>query len=255
MGGGKVHRSSDEVSGYTIPRGIPACIEGTNEFPSVLVNKFKKEKSMLERKREQLFTQHGVLTHHSFHWLTNPPYKDCAVPVGQRWWKMFAAAIMWQKRFRTRRKLADCAVLVGQRWWSLLDFAELKRKSVLFYYNNRRESANSRWPRVATRAAKIGKGLSKNENAQQIMSFRHWHEAIDPCHRYGHNLEFYYKRWLQCHGREPFFYWLDKGEGKEVVLDNSTAVHQVSWSSATIAAGRLVVEDGILKITSINEEK
>ncbi|KAG5015405.1 hypothetical protein JHK85_021541 [Glycine max] len=42
---------------------------------------------------------------------------------------------------------------------------------------------------------------------------------IDPRHRYGHNLHFYYDRWLQCQSREPFFYWLDIGEGKEVNLE------------------------------------
>ncbi|KAH0927318.1 hypothetical protein HID58_019574, partial [Brassica napus] len=41
---------------------------------------------------------------------------------------------------------------------------------------------------------------------------------IDPRHRYGHNLHFYYNKWLHCQSREPFFYWLDIGEGKEVNL-------------------------------------
>ncbi|KAH0880923.1 hypothetical protein HID58_068317 [Brassica napus] len=71
------------------------------------------------------------------------------------------AAIKLQKvykSFRTRRKLADCAVLVEQSW------------------------------------------------------------LIDPRHRYGHNLHFYYNKWLHCQSREPFFYWLDIGEGKEVNL-------------------------------------
>ncbi|KAG5040968.1 hypothetical protein JHK85_013444 [Glycine max] len=43
--------------------------------------------------------------------------------------------------------------------------------------------------------------------------------SIDPRHRYGHNLHFYYDRWLQSQSREPFFYWLDIGEGKEVNLE------------------------------------
>lgn len=32
-------------------------------------------------------------------------------------------------------------------------------------------------------------------------------KQIDPRHRYGHNLHFYYDKWLQCQSREPFFYW------------------------------------------------
>ncbi|GMN65899.1 hypothetical protein TIFTF001_034966 [Ficus carica] len=122
------------------------------------------------------------------------------------------------KSFRTRRKLADCAVLVEQSWWKLLDFAELKRSSISFFDIEKHETAISRWSRARTRAAKVGKGLSKNDKAQKL-ALQHWLEAIDPRHRYGHNLHYYYVKWLQSQSREPFFYWLDIGEGKEVNLD------------------------------------
>ncbi|CAL0310035.1 unnamed protein product [Lupinus luteus] len=97
------------------------------------------------------------------------------------------------KSFRTRRQLADCAVLAEQRWWKLLDFAELKRSSISFFDMEKPETALSRWSRARTRVAKI-----------------------DPRHRYGHNLQFYYVKWLRCDSNQPFFYWLDIGEGKEV---------------------------------------
>ncbi|TKY60020.1 hypothetical protein E2542_SST17115 [Spatholobus suberectus] len=122
------------------------------------------------------------------------------------------------KSFRTRRKLADCAILVEQSWWKLLDFAELKRSSISFFEIEKHETAVSRWSRARTRAAKVGKGLSKDDKAQKL-ALQHWLEAIDPRHRYGHNLHFYYEKWLQCQSREPFFYWLDIGEGKEVNLE------------------------------------
>ncbi|KAJ4817372.1 hypothetical protein LUZ62_029938 [Rhynchospora pubera] len=122
------------------------------------------------------------------------------------------------KSFRTRRQLADCAVLVEQRWWKLLDFAMLKRSSVSFFDIDKPESVLSKWSRARTRAAKVGKGLSKDEKAQKL-ALQHWLEAIDPRHRYGHNLQFYYDSWLQCESKQPFFYWLDVGEGKEVNLD------------------------------------
>ncbi|GAB4856129.1 hypothetical protein Ancab_024769 [Ancistrocladus abbreviatus] len=121
------------------------------------------------------------------------------------------------KSFRTRRKLADCAVLVEQSWWKLLDFAELKHSSVSFFDIEHHETAFSRWSRAKTRAAKVGKGLCKNDKARKL-ALQHWLEAIDPRHRYGHNLRFYYVKWLQSQSREPFFYWLDIGEGKEVNL-------------------------------------
>ncbi|KAL7081671.1 hypothetical protein ACP275_14G053400 [Erythranthe tilingii] len=122
------------------------------------------------------------------------------------------------KSFRTRRKLADCAVLIEQSWWKLLDFAELKHSSISFFDIEKHETAISRWSRARTRAAKVGKGLSKNSKAQKL-ALQHWLEAIDPRHRYGHNLHFYYVRWLNSQSKEPFFYWLDIGEGKEVIIE------------------------------------
>lgn len=122
------------------------------------------------------------------------------------------------KSFRTRRQLADCAVLVEQRWWKLLDSAELKSCSVSFFDIGKPETAISRWSRARTRAAKVGKGLSKDEKARKL-ALQHWLEAIDHRHRYGHNLQFYYVNWLQCESKQPFFYWLDIGEGKEVNLE------------------------------------
>ncbi|TXG58041.1 hypothetical protein EZV62_015870 [Acer yangbiense] len=119
------------------------------------------------------------------------------------------------KSFRTRRQLADCAVVVEQRWWKLLDFAELKRSSISFFDIEKPESAISRWSRARTRAAKVGKGLSKDEKARKL-ALQHWLEAIDPRHRYGHNLQFYYVTWLHCESYQPFFYWLDVGEGREI---------------------------------------
>ncbi|XP_044322668.1 IQ domain-containing protein IQM5 isoform X1 [Triticum aestivum] len=165
-----------------------------------------------------------------------------------------AAAVTLQKvykSFRTRRRLADCAVLVEQNWWELLDFALLKRSSVSFFDIERQETAVSKWARARTRAAKVGKGLSKDDKARKL-ALQHWLEAvstfvretaecsvnfdvfakqcahvtdeisdeqIDPRHRYGHNLHYYYDCWLRCESREPFFYWLDIGEGKEINLE------------------------------------
>ncbi|XP_009766492.1 IQ domain-containing protein IQM6-like [Nicotiana sylvestris] len=122
------------------------------------------------------------------------------------------------KSFRTRRQLADCAVLVEQRWWKLLDSVELKHSSISFFDTEKPQTAVSRWSRALTRAAKVGKGLSKDGKARKL-ALQHWLEAIDPRHRYGHNLRFYYTKWLQADSKQPFFYWLDIGEGKEVNLE------------------------------------
>ncbi|KAG6534523.1 hypothetical protein ZIOFF_008426 [Zingiber officinale] len=131
-----------------------------------------------------------------------------------------AAAVKLQKvykSYRTRRNLADCAVVAEELWWSALDFASLKHSSISFFNGGKPETAASRWARALTRAAKVGKGLSKSKKAQKL-AIRHWLEAIDPRHRYGHNLHLYYDVWSKSESRQPFFYWLDIGDGKEVNL-------------------------------------
>ncbi|CAI8584071.1 unnamed protein product [Vicia faba] len=122
------------------------------------------------------------------------------------------------KSYRTRRNLADCAVIVEELWWKALDFAALRRSSVSFFDVQKPETATSRWARARTRAAKVGKGLSKDEKAQKL-ALQHWLEAIDPRHRYGHNLHMYYDIWFESQSTQPFFYWLDVGDGKEVNLE------------------------------------
>lgn len=122
------------------------------------------------------------------------------------------------KSYRTRRNLADCAVVVEELWWKALDFAALDRSSVSFFNVEKHETAVSRWSRARTRAAKVGKGLSKDEKAQKL-ALQHWLEAIDPRHRYGHNLHIYYDLWFESESSQPFFYWLDVGDGKEINLE------------------------------------
>lgn len=121
------------------------------------------------------------------------------------------------KGYRTRRNLADCAVVVEELWWKTLDSAALRRCSVSFYDIEKQETVISKWARAKTRAAKVGKGLSKDEKAQKL-ALQHWLEAIDPRHRYGHNLHFYYDVWSASKSTQPFFYWLDIGDGKELNL-------------------------------------
>ncbi|CAA0842945.1 IQ calmodulin-binding motif family protein [Striga hermonthica] len=131
-----------------------------------------------------------------------------------------SAAVKVQKVFRghvDRRKLADSAVLDGQNWWQALDFAKLNISTTSFY--KKPETAASRWNRVGSNASKVGKGLSLDAKAQKLI-FEHWIEAIDPKHRYGKNLYLYFEEWRKSDSEQPFFYWLDLGDGKEVDLQD-----------------------------------
>ncbi|KVH89664.1 IQ motif, EF-hand binding site-containing protein [Cynara cardunculus var. scolymus] len=119
--------------------------------------------------------------------------------------------------YRTRRLLADSAVVAEELWWQAIDFARLNHSTISFFNFQKPESAASRWNRISLNASKVGKGLSLDSKAHKL-AFQHWIEAIDPRHRYGHSLHIYYKEWCKADAGQPFFYWLDVGEGKEVDL-------------------------------------
>ncbi|CAA2990209.1 IQ domain-containing IQM3-like [Olea europaea subsp. europaea] len=121
------------------------------------------------------------------------------------------------RSYRTRRMLADSAVVAEELWWQAIDYARLNYSTVSFFNFLKPETAASRWNRVSLNASKVGKGLSKDTKAQKL-AFQHWIEAIDPRHRYGHSLHLYYEEWCKTNAGQPFFYWLDLGDGKEVDL-------------------------------------
>ncbi|XP_071700823.1 IQ domain-containing protein IQM3-like [Rutidosis leptorrhynchoides] len=119
--------------------------------------------------------------------------------------------------YRTRRLLADSAVVAEELWWQAIDFARLNHSTVSFFNFGKQESAASRWNRISLNASKVGKGLSLDAKAHKL-AFQHWIEAIDPRHRYGHSLHIYFEEWRKADAGQPFFYWLDVGDGKEVDL-------------------------------------
>lgn len=121
------------------------------------------------------------------------------------------------RSYRTRRMLADSALVAEELWWQALDYARLNHSTISFFNFSQPETAVSRWNRISLNASKVGKGLSRDGKAQKL-AFQHWIEAIDPRHRYGHNLHMYYKEWCKTDAGQPFFFWLDLGDGKKVDL-------------------------------------
>ncbi|XP_029128655.1 IQ domain-containing protein IQM5 isoform X2 [Cajanus cajan] len=120
------------------------------------------------------------------------------------------------KSYRIRRNLADCAVVCEELWWK--DSVITANRCFISHCDDKSETAISDiWAKARMMAAKVGKGLSKDDKAQKL-ALRHWLEAIDPRHRYGHNLHFYYEVWFHSLSYQPFFYWLDVGDGKKVNL-------------------------------------
>ncbi|KAI3676915.1 hypothetical protein L1987_86530 [Smallanthus sonchifolius] len=160
------------------------------------------------------------------------------------------------KSFRTRRKLADCAVLVEQNWWKVLDSEELKRSSISFFHVDQHESAVSRWTRAKTRAAKVGKGLSKNCKGQKL-ALQHWLEAMER-ETYEvaiENGKLFRKQTgdlidttSQTKGSKWIFV-LSTTKTLYVGIKKKGSFQHSSFLSggATLAAGRIIAEKGVLK--------
>ncbi|CAN4121357.1 unnamed protein product [Withania somnifera] len=163
------------------------------------------------------------------------------------------------RSYRTRRMLADSAVVAEELWWQAIDYARLNHSTVSFFNYLKPETAVSRWNRVGLHASKVGKGLSKDAEAQ-ILAFQHWIEAQERqnyeyiiaegqiLHRLTENLLDTTKdpsgtKWIFVMSTSKRLY---AGEKKKGMFHHSSFLA----GGAALAAGRLVVQDGTVKSIS-----
>ncbi|KAF3001325.1 hypothetical protein E8E13_005533 [Curvularia kusanoi] len=55
---------------------------------------------------------------------------------------------------------------------------------------------------------------SERDKTAKMMDLQYFLEMVDQKHRYGSNLRAYHEEWKKAETHENFFYWLDKGEGR-----------------------------------------
>ncbi|KAF9954935.1 hypothetical protein BGZ72_004163 [Mortierella alpina] len=166
--------------------------------------------------------------------------------------RLESAATVIQSVFRgyqTRRELYGPALTANQKWRHLIDYSRIEYihkmdathqmqdqqgispapEAVL----GKQQVARPESPQTSTekrarwawrRAEFLGSRLGKGSNGVSteealVLLTEHWLEMSDKKHRYGSNLKAYHEYWLQQDTSQNFFYWLDKGEGKNLDLE------------------------------------
>ncbi|KAF3051585.1 hypothetical protein E8E11_010871 [Didymella keratinophila] len=77
------------------------------------------------------------------------------------------------------------------------------------------ESDDARSPEERTnQKKKKGEQKSERDKTAKMMDLQYFLEMVDQKHRYGSNLRAYHEEWKKAATNENFFYWLDKGEGR-----------------------------------------
>lgn len=56
--------------------------------------------------------------------------------------------------------------------------------------------------------------------AGKMMDLPYFLEMVDIKHRYGSNLRAYHEQWMKSDTNQPYFWWLDYGDGREVEVPN-----------------------------------
>ncbi|KAF9394544.1 hypothetical protein BGX21_010339 [Mortierella sp. AD011] len=139
--------------------------------------------------------------------------------------KLEAAATKIQSVYRgyqSRQELYGPALTTSQKWRHLIDYSRTRDIHKLHAEGNQHDNDQA--------LAKSDKALDENKvrwawRRAEFLSSRlgklteHWLEMSDKKHRYGSNLKPYHEYWLSQETSQNFFYWLDKGEGKDIDLE------------------------------------
>ncbi|KAG0293886.1 hypothetical protein BGZ96_002109 [Linnemannia gamsii] len=156
------------------------------------------------------------------------------------------AAIIIQsvcRGYQARRDLYGPALTASQKWRNLVDHSRIELIHRLDAIDHQAQEGSNQgpddpiqpssplsppndnrtrmaWRRAEFLSSRLGKG-SNGISAEEALILRteHWLEMSDKKHRYGSNLKVYHAYWLAQSTSQNFFYWLDKGDGKEVDLD------------------------------------
>lgn len=77
------------------------------------------------------------------------------------------------------------------------------------------DTDDSRTPEEREDQRKLkGEQKSERDKTAKMMDLQYFLEMVDQKHRYGSNLRAYHEEWKKSETHENFFYWLDKGEGR-----------------------------------------
>lgn len=76
------------------------------------------------------------------------------------------------------------------------------------------EPSTSEERRIAHQKREEAKARRRKD--ARVMGLQYFLEMVDQKHRYGSNLRTYHEEWKKADTKEPFFYWLDYGEGKNL---------------------------------------
>ncbi|WWC87802.1 uncharacterized protein L201_002694 [Kwoniella dendrophila CBS 6074] len=127
-------------------------------------------------------------------------------------------------------------------------------------------SEKTRKSRRATFWGTLSMGIGKDRNENETLPFhskaleqQHWLEMIDGKHRYGSNMKYYFRKWKEAETQDNFFRWLDRGDGKDLDLEElpreRLEKERITYLSAEQRLNYLIKvdKDGLLRWAKSNE--